>query len=352
MKYKVYNTICIKDENDRKSALALIKKQIPKIEKIVKSYPKNLRIDFHFNRYDKLNYSFSALIKLKEGLVFVKEQGENTEAIIFSLFDKLRLQLSRKIHKERKNYLRRRRENRVSEFIGHFSELQESVKEKSMELSNQLLGIILKDISDYVQRRLKSAEMTSAIRKGKFKLQEILDEIYLIAYKKIPDIPEKALHNSAWIYHIADDYLEELFQEVKFEKKNIERLGDLVETEYQSDEETYIFNAENKIIPLEELDGYEELSELYMANDLFVSETENSLLDEITLKLNHQQIDEVIKKEINKLPMYKRTIIDLFLIDQMNIDEIASIKKLLNTEVEAVINEVSKDLKRKLISRL
>lgn len=352
MKYKIYNTICIKDKNERNNANVLIKKQVPRIERVIKSYPKNLRVDFYFNQTDKLNYSFSALIKLKEGIVFVKEKGENIEAIIYSLFDTLKLQLNRKIHKERKSHLRRSRENRISAFMDHFSELQESIKEESNDLSNQLLGIIHKDISNYVERRLKSAEMISVIRRGKFQLQELLDEIYLIAYRKIPDIPEKALHNIAWIYHIADDYLAELFEELKFEKENIERLGDFVETEYSSNQDIYTFNADHKIIPMEELDGYEELSEVYMVNDLFVSDTENSILDEITLRHNQQQINKIIKKEINKLPLYKRTIIDLFLIDQMNIDEISSIKKLLNTEVEAVINEVSKDLKRKLLSKL
>jgi len=200
--------------------------------------------------------------------------------------------------------------------------------------------------------RFISAEITSAIKRGKYKLQEILDEIYIIAYNKIPDIPEKALHNTAWIYQIADEYLAELYQEVKFEKKNIKRLGNLVETDDASNQDIYTINTDKKIILLEDIDEYEELSQVYMANDLFVGDTENSILDEITLKLNQQQINDIIKKEINKLPLYKRTIIDLFLIDQMEIDEISSIKKALNSEVEAVINEVSKDLERKLLSQL
>ena len=352
MRYKIHNAICIKDKDDRNRAKALIKEQIPRIERVVQSYPKNLLVDFHFNKDDRLSYSFSALINLKEGLVFVKEKGENIEGIIFSLFDKLKLQLSRKIHKERKQYLRRRRQNRTSEFIDHFPELQESKKEESFDLSNQLLSIILREISEYVNRRLKTAEITTAIRRGKFNLQEILDEIYLIAYNKIPDIPEKALNNTSWIYHITDEYLAELFEEVKFENKNIKRLGDLVETDYKSNQDRYTINTDKKIIPLEDTDGYEELSQVYMANDLFLGDTENSILDEITLKLNQQQINDFIKKEIDKLPLNKRTIIDLFLIDQMDIDEISSIKKILNSEVEAVINEVSKDLEKKLLSHL
>ena len=352
MRYKIHNAVCIKDKDERKKAKALIKEQIQRIERVVQNYPKNLIVDFHINQDDRLSYSVSALINLKEGLVFVKEKGENIEGIVFSLFDKLKLQLSRKIHKERKNYVRRRRQNRISEFKGHFPELQESKKEESIDLSNQLLSIILREISEYVNRRLKTAEITSAVRRGKFKLQELLDEIYLIAYNKIPDIPEKALNNTAWVYQIADEYLAELFQEVKFENKNMKRLRDLVDSDYTSNQDIYTINTDNKIIPIEDLDGYEEISQVYMANDLFLGDTENSILDEITLKLNQEQINDILKKEISKLPLYKRTMIDLFLIDQMDIDEIASIKNVLSSEVETVINEVSRDLERKLLSQL
>jgi len=129
-------------------------------------------------------------------------------------------------------------------------------------------------------------------------------------------------------------------------------LRNLVETDYNSNQDRYTINTDKKIIPLEDTDVYEELSQVYMANDLFLGDTENSILDEITLMLNQQQINDFIKKEIDKLPLNKRTIIDLFLIDQMDIDEISSIKKILNSEVEAVINEVSKDLEKKLLSHL
>ncbi len=43
---------------------------------------------------------------------------------------------------------------------------------------------------------------------------------------------------------------------------------------------------------------------------------------------------------------------DLFLVNQMTVNEIASVKKIPEQEVECIIEQVSKDLKKKLISKL
>ena len=121
-----------------------------------------------------------------------------------------------------------------------------------------------------------------------------------------------------------------------------------MDAEYRSLEESFTVDAENEIIPLEEIDGYEEMTDMYSAEDLIYGEDENSLLDEITLRINQEEINALIEKELAKLPVFKRTIMDLYLVNQMTVQEIAGIKQISDTEVEAVIREVNTGLKRKL----
>lgn len=348
MKYRIHNDSCIDDIQERNNARLLISKQVLRLERITKNYPKNLEVDFYFNKADRINYILSAIIKLKEGSVFVKEKCENTEAGIYSIFDRLKLALAKRIHKERKGFQRRRRENQIHAFKDHVSDFQQSKKEVTQDWTNHLLRILIEDMSNYVRRRIKTAEMTSAIKKGKFNLQELLNDIYVLAYENMPDIPEKTFSSHAWIYQICDEYLDAKLQELKFEKENLERFESLVEAEYELNKEYYAINADHVIIPLNELDGYEDLSDTYMAEDLFIGETENSLLNEITLKLNQQEIHKAIEKEIAKLPLFKRTIMDLYLIDQMTIEEISDIKRISLVETEAVIQEMNEELKQKL----
>lgn len=64
--------------------------------------------------------------------------------------------------------------------------------------------------------------------------------------------------------------------------------------------------------------------------------------------MNASTIHRFIEKELAKLPVYKRTIMDLYLIEQLTIPEIAIVKKLSEPEVEAVVKEVGSVLKQGL----
>jgi len=73
---------------------------------------------------------------------------------------------------------------------------------------------------------------------------------------------------------------------------------------------------------------------------------------DIMLTLNRDEINAIIQKELLYLPVIKRTILDLYLIEQFSVGEIASIKKLSEIEVEAIIREVTLSLKKKLVKTL
>jgi DNA-directed RNA polymerase specialized sigma24 family protein len=284
--------------------------------------------------------------------VLIKEKGNNIETCINILFDRLKVTLSKKINKERKEYLYRRKNNQMIALNESLEEIISTKVNETRELFNQLLKILMNDIAKYMKRRIKSAELTSAIRRGRFTLQELLDELYLLIYDRIYDIPRDPLKSNIWLYRLADDFLDRKLNEIKFEKENFERLESLVEAEYASMEESFTVDADEEIIPMEELDGYEQMANMYAVSDFFVDEDENSLLDEITLKVNQEQIHQIIERELSKLPLLKRTILDLYLLSQMTIGEISSIKNISEAEVESIIDEVSKDLKLKLYSVL
>jgi len=99
---------------------------------------------------------------------------------------------------------------------------------------------------------------------------------------------------------------------------------------------------------MEEMDDYQSGSERYAADDLIFGENEDSLLDEITLQLNQKEIHLLIEKELAKLPVFKRTIMDLYLISQMSAEEIAALKGISPREAWDIIRAVNKDLVKKL----
>jgi RNA polymerase sigma factor (sigma-70 family) len=347
MQYRIHNIKSIDNQDNRLKAKEIIERQILRLNNIAGNYPKPILLNIYFNKSDRVGYAVSGVIKLKEGIVFVKEKGVHMEAILHLIFDKLKVALNKKINKERKEHLRKSRNKHTRIFNEYLPELQDLKETDTKDIFNQLLKILLSDVAKYVNRRIKSAEMTTAIKKGKFKKQEILDDIYLQIYEHLDEVPGDEGFTRIWLYQITDRILEEKFKEIEFEKENIKRLSEIVDAEYASLEEAFTIDAEEEIIPLEEIDEYDKQSDLGMATVLF-EEDENSILDDLTLKINKQDIIRLIEQALTKLPLTERTIMEFYLINQMAVYEIAEIRKIPEEEIEKVISRVCKDLKREL----
>ena len=269
------------------------------------------------------------------------------------LFNEIELKLQKKIHWENKNKLKKRQAVHHKNFSENISHLKRLKNEGSKELFDSLLKILLRQIPNYLKRRLQAAQTARYIKKGKFELRELIDELYLIIYDSIEKVPSAPNESRVWLYHKADELLDKKLKEVEYERKNMEHLENLVDTKFNDMEETFSVDAEYEIIPVEDLDDYQKLSlEKSSANDLFVSEDEESILGDIMLTFNRDEINAIIQNELLYLPVMKRTILDLYLLEQLSVEEIASVKKLSKIEVEAIIREVTLSLKKKLIKIL
>lgn len=345
MKYLVRNEKVIRSKHEREKVLHLIEKKVHRVGEIAKNYSKPLTVEIYFKQYNKMNYLVSAVIKLKEGVVYVKEVGSDLTPTLNILFNRLRISLNRRMNKERKDYLYKRKDRRFASVHEYFSELKTLKKEDSKELFNNLLQALLTDVSRYVRRRIRSAEMTTALEKGRISIQEMLDELYLLVYARIDEVPDDSYKINTWLYQLADEVLDKQLNELEFESQHFENLAELIEKESGSMEETFTVDGENEIIPLEELDSFDEQIGMYHPGDFHIDEDENSLLDDLTFQYNKQLIHNFIEKELLKYPVYKRNIMDLYLLHQMSLEDIAEIKRMSPNEIEAVINEVSKEIK-------
>ena len=347
MEYKIYNN-CIKEESERIVCEELIKKQADRLERFVSGDSKNLLVNIFLNKASREKYLFSAIIHLKQGTVLVKQSGDFPEAIIHSLFDRLKPALSKRLHKYRNESRRHHRKLRMQSFNESLNELIGLKEDGSEELLKDLLKVLLNDLARYIRRRLRAAEMTTAISRGKIKLQELLDEIYLVIHDRLDEIPNDEIESKVWLFRVADEYLAEKFEELEFENAHFVSLEQFVEKEYQSLEQGFSVDAEFEIVPLEELDEYEDSRNVFSVNDFPFYKEDLDLHDEIALHLDKDAIHDLIDKELVKLPVIKRTIVELFLVEQMTEREIAGIKGVSETEVEAVIREITSSLKKKL----
>lgn len=350
MKYKIYNDSVILKDDERINFKNLIKKQASRLDHFSSAYPKELVLNLHFSKAANNKYLITAVIRLKHRTLIVKQSGENAESIVYALFDRLKLSLNKHLHKERNEHSRHAKNMRIRSFSENLPELIALKNEDSDDLLKDILKLLLNDIAKYTHRRLKTAEMTSSVKRGMFKTPELLDEIYLIIYERLEEIPTDEDEILVWLHRIVDEHLAEKFKELEFEKEHFDRIENILESEYQSMEEEYTIDAGYDIIPMEELDEYESPHHLYSVNHLEYNVDDHYLMDDIILKMNEKELHAIIEKELMKLPVLKRTIMDLYLLEQMTAKEIANIKSISVSEVEVLINEVITQLKKKLSS--
>jgi DNA-directed RNA polymerase specialized sigma24 family protein len=346
MNYIIHNAKCIPDQDERNRVLAIIKKQMSRLEKVGDNYPKNIVVDLYLHEISNNQLMISAVVNLKGEIVFVKQKGENPDALVYALFDRIKLTLSKKINLERKEHMYRRKHRQFQEFLNNLEELQEMRRRKSREVFDKMIKVISQDVAIYIRRRLKSAEMTTAVKRGMFKVQELMDELFLQVYEQIELIPDHEPGIKSWLYQKADELLAEKFRELEFEQERFAQLDDIVESEYKMMEERYTVDADQELVMEEDLDEFDQVKDWYAADNLMYGENEDSLLDEITLHIHQKEIHRIIEKKLAKLPLFKRTVMDLYLINQMTAEEISEVKQIPMPEVEAVIMEVNQELKK------
>jgi DNA-directed RNA polymerase specialized sigma24 family protein len=352
MNFRIINENLEKNKNEINQLKKLINNRITEIKHLDNEELKNVTAEFYFENRKNGDYQLSAIVKAKNEIFFFQKKHLNPEVCVSLLFNEMELKLQKKFYQENKSKLKKQQAAHHKNFSQHIFHLKRLKNEGSKELFDSLLKILLRQIPNYIKRRLQSAQAAHYVKKGRFELRELIDELYLIIYDNVEKIPFTLKESKIWLYQKADELLNEKLKEAEFEKNNMEQLENLQQIELENMEETFSVDAEYEIVPTEDLDDYKLSDEKYTANDLFVSEDEESILSDIMLTFNKDEIHAIIQKELLHLPVMKRTILDLYLLEQLSVEEIASIKKLSEREVEAIIHEVTFSLKKKLIEIL
>lgn len=351
MKYKVQKEIRINSRRERQRLNELIEERMNKINSMHESGLDKINIEFHVDKVDG-DFRLTAIIKTGKDVLVLQEKNNRPAEGILPLLDKIEIHLNKTIHAEHrdKQQAGQRRQSRV--FSENIPQLKKLKNEGSKEIFNSLLKILLTQMPRYIRRRLKAAHAANFIRTNEIRLQELIDELYLLIYDHAEEIPTNEKESRVWLYRKADEFLDLKLKEAEKEKESMSRLDNFVEKELEEMDESFSIDAEYEIIPAEELDEPAGHEPTYWANDILIADDEESILSDIMLSFNRDQINAVIESEIHNLPVLKRTVMDLYLIEQLSVEDIAAVKKLTKTEVEGIIREVTLSLKKKLIAML
>ena len=176
MDYKIEN-LNLLPEQTQEPFREYIEKKKSGIERFFKRYKKPITLEIHISELKNNHYSISFLIQMKESPVYVRETGSQPIDLATQLFQKIKRTVARQLKKERKEYLYKRKNRHISSISDYTEELEEIRSTKDQESFNQLLKRILPNIKDYVNRRVKMAELQRLIERREYKEDDLVDEI-------------------------------------------------------------------------------------------------------------------------------------------------------------------------------
>lgn len=348
-----FSNISIFSEKEQKAIDQFVREKISHFEKYFTNYPKPLLIEIHFSEVKNKGVTVSCFINMKEDVVYAKETGHEVLKLLNDVLRKLKNAALRQKRKEQKQYLYKRKNRQIASVKNYADQLEEISNEEDRQTFNRLLQQLIPNLKKYIERRLRMAEMTNAIHKGELNAEDIIDELYLEIYQHFQQKPAN-LELHTWMYQKCNELLENKIQEEAYEQAHSTEIEEAIEKTFDPMSETYWLDAEGKKEPYDELEGpnINPALRIYQGEEILAGLQDEEQIDQIYASLNKNEIIQTIRKNMAKMPQQKRDVLDLYLIEQMNEDEIALIKKISVNTVQKYVNEGLNQIRNKLLQMI
>ena len=215
-----------------------------------------------------------------------------------------------------------------------------------------LIDGALPKLKRYIVRRLNMAHATGAIYSMELSAREIMDSVYLELFERLKGNPQKPGETETFLYRVADEVLEKELNEKAYEKEIFVNVNHLLDKEILDMEEKFTIDAEGELVMIDELDDVSYQPKLYGLNSILPEDPDaitdiERTLEEYDKKFIHQEI----RKQLLKQPEKERTIFDLFWLEEMDLDQIAKIRKISIPETEDILKRITKSIKEGLERR-
>jgi hypothetical protein len=139
---------------------------------------------------------------------------------------------------------------------------------------DMLMEKILPAIRRYIAKRLDHAIKNDLIPEGKYKVEDFIDELYIVAYDHIVEVQEDT-HLYKWLLRKAKELMEDTIIEVDFDHTFFKNIDDYTKYEREEMVEKYSIDGNGDLVMEEELDDLSyakndyELEEAFIENATF-----------------------------------------------------------------------------------
>ena len=229
----------------------------------------------------------------------------------------------------------------VAEALPHLQELKQ---ENNRAAFDSAIKKVLPQVKRYINRQLTAALKTNTLSEGKYKVEDFIDQLYIVAYENIQNLTDKQdLHR--WLFSQADKILEDVIIEEIFDSLFFRNIDNYTKAEWDEMEERFSTDGDGDLVMEEELDDNSYSKNDYILEDVFIEDKDKDIIENLNAKLQDEQISRHINIVLHELPFPIRTIFDLSVRQAFLPDEIAEIKQIPTEEVEQRLSHARKSIR-------
>jgi len=351
MKYVITNLSVLSSEKEKEVLTAQVERMINKLKIVPIQYVESEKLKINISKVNNFEFRISTSLKLRNSLVFLTESGKDINKLTTQLFDKFRRKVAIQLEKNREWYVKNKKKLRKENIQSYKDDLQEFRMTQDEVSFKSLVKVLLPGLERYVERMLESAKNADILNKGNILPEDIIDEVIIRTFNTFESNQERAEDMNIWMMQETDIVLNELIDSVKHSEHSAS-IEDLIDSEFASLEEKYMFDGSGTPIMLDELDELDEFdsneSLLGIEEAYLISGSEKEVIDKISDKMSRRQMKQLIRNELVNLPLRHQAVYDLFFFEQTDVEEIAAIKNETEERIEEILEEVKVFLAKRL----
>jgi RNA polymerase sigma factor (sigma-70 family) len=231
-----------------------------------------------------------------------------------------------------------------------FQNIIQLKKDNNRSSFNELVLKIMPEMRKYINGRLNTALKKGHFSKGKYKADDIIDQLFIEIYDTIEDIDNEN-EFYLWLFKKTNDLLEDIIVEEEFDDFFFKNIDDYSQPEWDEMQEEFSTDADDDLIMIEELDDMSYNHNNYTLNHVFVEDNEKALAEKLDKSINDEKIQNHVAMVLHNLPSDMRNVFDLFTNQHLELEEIALIRNKTLEEVKQLLYEAKKSLQVSLFNR-
>lgn len=231
-----------------------------------------------------------------------------------------------------------------------FEALKNLKKEGKTEAFGEKLLQILPQVKAYMGKRFNSALNRGMLPKGKYKVDDFVDQLFLEAFEHFDEVTNKWDLNP-WLFKKADELFDDVFVEEEFDAVFFENIDKYSQPEWKAMEEKFSTDGDGDLVMLEELDDISYRRRDYLLKNIFLDDDKKGLMAKLDRQLDRDTITRHVNLVLHHMPEQMQTVFQLHVEQLFNLEEIAMIKNIAVGEVEQLLKEAEQHLERSFYYR-